>query len=234
MLNDGLWEEGEMHLHIFTPVEWQVKVHVLDVDASKTCPLCADCAVPKKFGGNHGSGARGEFKRIIDQVTTNRDANAVRVLFLWMMIDDNLTIRDCLVGRDVPNLFGRKEEDCVGPIGDAWFSLCQSMYLFAHPWYPEMFEVGIMLQFLVLCYGYLGDGMDTATEVLLDVNDGPSPLRIGGNLNFLKSHHVMHSLDGDVARQLRVDNMGRAMRRNDEELWATMAWDNRSVHRWAK
>jgi hypothetical protein len=99
------------------------------------------------------------------------------------MIDDNSTIRDCLVGRDVPNLFGRKKEDCVGPIGDAWFSMCQLMYLFAHHRDPEMFEVGIMLQCLVLCYGYLGDGMDNATAVLLDLNYRPSPLQIGGNLN---------------------------------------------------
>jgi hypothetical protein len=61
---------------------------------------------------------------MIDQVTTNRDANAVRVFFLWSMTDDNLTICDCPVGRDVWNLFGRKEEDCVGPIGDAWLPLC--------------------------------------------------------------------------------------------------------------
>jgi hypothetical protein len=110
----------------------------------------------------------------------------------------------------VPNLFGRKEEDCVGPIGDTWFSLCQLMYLFAHRRDPEMFEVRIMLQFFVLCYGYLGNGMDNATAVLLDVNNGPSPLQIGGNLNCLKSHDVMHCFDGDVAGQLHVDDMGGA------------------------
>ncbi len=139
--------KGERHLHIFLPINWCVKVHVLDVGIRKTCPLCADPAVPKQFGGNHTSGARGEFKRIIGQVTANSDANAGRVffLFLWTMINDNLTIRDCPVGRDVPNLFGRKEEDCVVPIGDAWFAVCQLMYLFAHCWDPEMLEVGIML-----------------------------------------------------------------------------------------
>jgi hypothetical protein len=194
------------------PVEQCVTVHVLDVGTSKTCPLCADCAVPKKFGGKHVSGARGEFKRIIDQVTTTRDANTVRVFFLWKMINDNLTIRDCQVGRDVPNLFGRKEEDCVGPIGDAWFALCQSMYLFAHCQDPEMFEFKIMLQFLILCYGYLGDRMDNAAAVLLDVNDGPSPLQISGNLNCLKSHDVMHCLDGDVAGQSCVDDVGGVIR----------------------
>jgi hypothetical protein len=68
-----------------------------------------------------------------------------------------------------------------------------------------MIEFGIMLQFLVLCYGYLGDGMDNTTAVLLNVNDGPSPLQIGGDLNCLKSHDVMHCLDGDVTGQSHVD-----------------------------
>jgi hypothetical protein len=129
------------------------------------------------------------------------------------MIDDNATIHDCPVGRDVPNLVGGKEVDCVGSIGHVWFALCQSMYLYAHCQYPEMLEGGIMLQFFVLCHGLLGDGMDNAAAVLLDVNDGPSQLQIGGNLNCLKSHDVMHCLDGDVAGQMCVDDTGGATRR---------------------
>jgi hypothetical protein len=93
-----------------------------------------------------------------------------------MMINYNPSINDCLVSRDVTNFIGGKEEDCVNPSGDAWFVLCQSMDFFAHCQYPEMFEVGIMLQFLVLCYGVLHNGMDNPEAVLFDVNDGPSPL----------------------------------------------------------
>ncbi len=70
-----------------------------------------------------------------------------------------------------------------------------------------------MLQFCVLCYVLLGDRMDNSAAVLLDVDDGPSPLQIGGYLNSLKSHNVMHCLDGDVARQMHVDDMGGATRR---------------------
>jgi hypothetical protein len=158
MLNDVLWEKGERHLCVVIPIKWHVKVHVFDVGAGKMRPLCTDCAVPKKFRGNHVSGAPCEFKRIIDQVTTNHDANTVKVFFLWTMTDDNPTIRDYPISRDVPNLFGGNEEDCVGPIGDAWFALCQSMYFFAHCQYPEMLEVGIILQFLVLCYAWRWDG----------------------------------------------------------------------------
>ena len=39
------------------------------------------------------------------------------------MIDDNSTIHNCPVDRDVPNLFGGIEKDFVGPIGDSWFAL---------------------------------------------------------------------------------------------------------------
>jgi hypothetical protein len=97
MLDDALWEKGERHLHILILIKWRVKVYVLDVGAGKTCPFHADWAVPKKFRGNRVSGVRGEFKRIIDQVTANSDANAVRVFFLWMMID-NVRMSDCLQG----------------------------------------------------------------------------------------------------------------------------------------
>jgi hypothetical protein len=76
-----------------------------------------------------------------------------------------------------------------------------------------MLEVRIMLHYLVLCHGLLGDGMDNAAAVLLDVNDGSSLLQISGNLNCLKSHDVMHYMDGNVARQSHVDDMGGAMRR---------------------
>ncbi len=48
--------------------------------------------------------------------------------------------------------------------------------------------------------------------VLLDVNNVPIPLQIDGNLNCLRSHDVMHCLDGDVAGQLHVDDTGGAMR----------------------
>jgi hypothetical protein len=37
-----------------------------------------------------------------------------------------------------------------------------------------------MLQFLVLCCGVLSDRMDNSAAVLLNVDDGSSPLQIGG------------------------------------------------------
>ncbi len=78
-----------------------------------------------------------------------------------------------------------------------------------------------MLQFLVLFNGYLGDRMVNTAAVFLDVNDGPSPLRISGNLNCPKSHDVMHCLNGNVAGQSRGENTGGAAR-NCWQPWRGM------------
>jgi hypothetical protein len=69
----------------------------------------------------------------------------------------------------------------------------------------------------------LGDRMDNAAAVLLDINDWPIPLQIGGNLNCLKSHDVMHCLDGDVAGQMHVDDTGGATRRCGQPWHGTIA-----------
>ncbi len=65
--------------------------------------------------------------------------------------------------------------------------------------------------------------MDNSAAVLLDVDDGPSPLQISGYLNGLKSHDVMHCVDGDVAGQSRVDDMGGATRRCRQPWHGTIA-----------
>jgi hypothetical protein len=41
--------------------------------------------------------------------------------------------------------------------------------------------------------------------VFFDVNDGPNPLQLGCHFEGFESHDVMHSLDGNVTRQVSVD-----------------------------
>ncbi len=69
----------------------------------------------------------------------------------------------------------------------------------------------------------LGVGTDNAAAVLLNVNDGPTPLQIGGNFNRLKSHYVMHCLDGDLAGQTHVDDTDGAVRRIGRPWHGTIA-----------
>ncbi len=145
MVNDVLREKRERHLHIFISIKCYLEIHVLDVGASKMCTFSADCTVPKEFQSDRVSGTSGEFKRIIDKIPANSDANAVGVLFLWAMVNHNASIRHRAICGDAPNLFVRDEEDCVGSLGDTFFVLSKMMDFLAHCWYPDLFKVMVML-----------------------------------------------------------------------------------------
>jgi hypothetical protein len=130
----------------------------------------------------------------------------VRGLLLWAIIDFNSSIRyRSVAGGDMSNFILGEEEDGVDSFGDTRFALGKVMDFFAKCWYPEIFEVGIMLQFLVLRDPLLGNGMDNTKAVFFNVNDGPGPLRLGCLFEGFESHDVMHSLDGNVTRQASVD-----------------------------
>jgi hypothetical protein len=103
VVDDILWEKGQWHFHILKPVEGCFEVHVLDVGTSETGTLGADGTVPKEFQRDHVSGAGGEFERVVDKNTSNSDADTVRVLLLWAMVNYNSSIRYHSVAGDMSN-----------------------------------------------------------------------------------------------------------------------------------
>jgi hypothetical protein len=127
VINDVLWEKRERHVHIFISVKWCVEIHVLDVSSGKPGASGADGAVPKEFRGDHVSGMCGEFKWISDKVATDGDTDAVGILFLGTMINNNMSIRYHSVGRDTANVFMGEEENGVGSCGDSHFALGKKM-----------------------------------------------------------------------------------------------------------
>ncbi len=127
VVDDVLWEKRERHFHVFISVKWCLKIHVLDVSSGKPGASGADGAVPKELRGDHVSGMRGELKWISDKVSTNGDTDAVGVLFLGTMINDNTRIRYHSVGRDAANVFMGEEENGVGSCGDSRFALGETM-----------------------------------------------------------------------------------------------------------
>ncbi len=145
MVDDILWEKGQWHFHILKPVEGFFEVHVFDVGAGKVGTLDADGTVPKEFQRDHVSGAGGEFKRVVDKVTSNSDADTVRVFLLWAMVDYNSSIPYLSVAGDMSNFIVGEEEDGVGSFGDTQFALGKAMDFLAKCRYPEIFEGEIML-----------------------------------------------------------------------------------------
>ncbi len=143
MVNDILWKKGQWHFHILKPVEGCFKVHVLDVGTREADTFGADGTVPKEFRRDHVSGMGGEFKRVVDKV--NSDADMIRVLFVWAMVNYNSCIRNRSVVGNISNFIVGEEEDGVGSFGDTRFALGKVMDFLAKCRYPEIFEVGIML-----------------------------------------------------------------------------------------
>ncbi len=92
------------------------------------------------------------------------------------MVDDNTSICNCLVFGDVAYFIMRKEKDGVSGFCDARFPLGKAVELLAHRWHPEVFEVGGMLEFTILCDGLFGNGMENSEADFFNVNDGSCPL----------------------------------------------------------
>jgi hypothetical protein len=90
VVDDVQWEKRERHFHIFISAKLRFKIHVLDVSFGKPGASGADGAVPKEFRVDHVSGRGGEFKWISDKVSTDGDTDAVGILVLGMMINDNM------------------------------------------------------------------------------------------------------------------------------------------------
>ncbi len=121
------------------------KVHVLNAGAGKVGTFGADGAVTKEFQRDHVSGMGGEFEKVVDKVTSNSDADTIRVLFFLGNGQLQSSICYSSVVGDMLNLIVGEEEDGVGSFGDTRFALGKAMNFFAYCWYPEIFEVGIIL-----------------------------------------------------------------------------------------
>ncbi len=92
------------------------------------------------------------------------------------MVNHNAIVRYRAVCGDTPNLFVREEEDSAGILGDIFFALGKTINFLAQCWYPEVFEVRVMLYFFILSDGLLGHRIDKAKTVFFDIDDWTGPL----------------------------------------------------------
>jgi hypothetical protein len=79
----------------------------------------------------------------------------------WSMTDDDTGRCDGPVLWDLANVIVREEKDGVSGLCDAGLPLGKAVEFLAHCWYPEVFQVGVVLEFLVLCNGCLVMGWTT-------------------------------------------------------------------------
>ena len=127
MCNDVVGDQAHGHFHVLVTVERRFEVHVFDVGATKFGTGRAHDAIPHDFGGDHVGRPRGEFVGIIDEVAANGDADAVRVVFLRAMVDDNTGVGHRTVLRDAPDFVVREKKDSVSANCNTLFALGQAM-----------------------------------------------------------------------------------------------------------
>jgi hypothetical protein len=82
LLNDVGRDDLERDAHIFVSVEWRSEVEQFEICGEVPGVGGANDAVPENFGDDQVSGASGEFTGVIDEVTTNGDADSIGVFFL--------------------------------------------------------------------------------------------------------------------------------------------------------
>ncbi len=111
------------------------------------------------------------------------------------MVDDNTGICDGPVLRDLANVIVREEKDGVSGLCDAGLPLGKAVEFLTHCWYPEVFQVGVVLEFPVLRNGLFGDGMDDTKTAVFNFNRGVGPLRLGGHFGGFKLHDVVNGLE---------------------------------------
>ncbi len=117
------------------------------------------------------------------------------------MVDDDARICDSAIVGDLPDFVVGEGKNSVSAFSYPQLFLGESMEFLAHRWYPEVFQVRIMLEFFVLCNGFFCHRMDNTKTMLFNVDDGFRPLCVGGNLECLEAHDVVNGLDCYVAGQ---------------------------------
>ena len=171
--------------HVLLPVHRRFEIHVFYVGTCKTGARCADGAIPKKFGVDHVCGTRCELERVVDEVAADRDSYPVRIYLLGPMVDDDSCIcysaicwyqSDCVV---------REKKDGVRSCCKTRLALYKPMEFLAHCWNPEVFEIGVVLQFLYCVMVSFVTGWTTPKQCSLMSPIGPVHCELVATLNAL-------------------------------------------------
>jgi hypothetical protein len=101
-----LGEEVEVHFHVLKSIEGGFQIETLDVGAHVLGVWRADDAVPKELGGRKVGRTGGQFARVVDEVAADCDADAVWVVLLRAVIDNDSGVGNRAVGWDLQDFFG--------------------------------------------------------------------------------------------------------------------------------
>ncbi len=106
-------EQLDGHVHIFRAVQWRFKVETLDVSAHVAGVKGQDDTVPHELCGGEVGRPCGELVRVVNEAAVNLDADAVWIVFLCAVVDNNVDVCDPSILWYLLDLFEGKKFHCV-------------------------------------------------------------------------------------------------------------------------
>ena len=135
-----------------------------------------------EFGHGHVGGSGGEFARVVYLVTSCRNADAIRIVFLGAICDDNLCVSGRLVFWDVRNVVGGHDEDGICPDGPGFLvPLTHSPKIFTERCHPYVGGARVVHKFAIAADVLTGDGVHHGETVVFDVAFWGGGLKPEGN-----------------------------------------------------
>ena len=93
---------------------------------------------------------RREFARVVYEVSTGCDANAMWVCFLWTKIDNDPCVRDRAISRDEEDFSMSHHKNCIGTLLPCFIvALGHASEIFTKGGLSYLHRVGIIHQFFV-------------------------------------------------------------------------------------
>ena len=142
--------------HVLIPFHRCAEVKIGNVKTVETCTGSGDCAVEHEFSSGDIGCESADYTRVVDQVATNSEADAMRFRFLWAIINNNVEICGFAVGW---KLVMANEVDGVGAFDVSILqTLCQSTYFIRTALKPYFACCGLGDELLV-CEGSARSGV---------------------------------------------------------------------------
>ena len=101
-------------MHVLVPVHWCSKIKEFQVGSNVPGIFSADDTIPHYFQSDKVGSLCSEFARVVYEVATDCDSDAVGVFFQWTVVYNNSSIGNGSVSWDELNALVVEKENGVG------------------------------------------------------------------------------------------------------------------------
>ncbi len=172
ILLDNAWGgKDERCVHVFVPVKGGQKIEVLYIKAHIFGAGCAEYAVPVELQGGDVSRPCRELARVIDEITTGGDSDAVGICLLRVVVGDLSGMCDNAVFWDIRYVLQGHDKHCIGPFVSCFIiTLTHATRVFSECSHPYFHSVWVVHEALVATDELPGCGVNHGHGIMLVVD----------------------------------------------------------------